>query len=168
MGTAYSNTGSDLDSTNLVSAFVESIRKLNEAEVSYNAANPTRVKNNVSMSASFDSKTFAISASLATLNSLDTTGRWVIDAKDYLGAPYSTFVPGTGESKSTDYPSLVLEIAQKLSAAEKTITPEADQPNNIQLAYDNETGVATITAEIPFTASFGTTGEVTLTALSYV
>lgn len=166
---AYVNTGSDLQATNKAAAFVESIRKLNEAENARNAANPgVTAKNNVSMTASFDSKTYAIAVTLGITNTIDGTGKWILDATDYLGAPYSTFVPGTGDAKSSDLPSLVLEIAQILSSAEKSVTPEVDQPNNIQIAYDNESQVATITAAIPFTAAITASGAVTLDALNYV
>ncbi len=166
---AYSNTGSGITATTKAAAFVEVCRLLNEAEIARNAANPgLTAKNNVTMSASFDNKTFSIAASLPIQNVLDTTGKMVLDAVDYLGTLYSVFVPGTGQAKSTDLPSLLLEIAQILSAAEKAITPEADQPNNIQLTYDNESGVATITGNIPFTATIGAAGVVSLTALDYV
>jgi hypothetical protein len=167
----YSPTGSSLNSTNLASAFCEVVRLTNAAEILRNAANPALApKNNVSVSASFDGNAYAISAELPVQVALDPlTGKPIIDASDYLGAPYSTFVPGTGDAKSTDLPSALLEIAYKLSAAEKAVLPETDQPNNIQIDVSIETGVATITANIPFTPSIvGTDGSVKLTALNYV
>lgn len=166
---AYVNTGSGIRSSTKAGAFIEGMRLLNEAEIARNAANPgLTAKNNVSITASFDNKTYAIAASLPIQNTLDATGKMVLDATDYLGSTFSVFVPGTGQAKSTDLPSLALELSQILSAAEKVITPEADQPNNIQVSYDNESGVATISANIPFVAVIGAAGEVTLTAVDYV
>jgi hypothetical protein len=165
---AYTNTGSDLDSTTIASAFVEAVRRLNEAEITRNAANPSVTpKNNVTMSAAFDGKAYSIAASLPYVPTLNTSGQYIADVTDYLGSTYSTFTPGTGTAKSTDLCSLVLEVAQLLSAKEKTVA-EADRPNNIQISLDDEAGVATITANIPFTAAIGSAGEVTLTALDYV
>jgi hypothetical protein len=165
---AYDNTGSGLSSTTIAGAFVESVRLLNEAEVTRNAANPSVTpKNNVTMSASFDGKVFSIATTLPYEPSLDGNGKYIADVTDYLGSNYTAFVSGTGTAKSTDLPSLVLEIAQLLSAKEKTVA-EADRPNNIQIALDDETGIATITGNIPFVATIGTGGEVTLTALDYV
>ncbi len=166
---AYVSTGSGLKSTTKAAAFVEAMRMLNEAEIARNSANPGLTpRNNVTISASFDTKTYAIAVSLPIQNALDATGKWVLDASDYLGPAFSAFVVGTGQAKSTDLPSLALELAQILSVAEKAITPEADQPNNIQIAYDNESGLATISANIPFSAIIGSAGEVTLTAVDYV
>lgn len=165
---AYSNTGSGIKSTTIAAAFVEACRLLNEAEITRNAANPSVApKNNVTMSASFDGKSFSIAAALPFVPALDASGKYIADATDYLGTLYSAFVPGTGTAKSTDLPSLVMEIGQILSSKEKTV-PEADRPNNIQVSIDDESGVATITANIPFTAAIGPDGEVTLTALDYV
>lgn len=165
----YSPTGSDLDSTTLASAFVEAVRKLNEAEKTRNAANSSQApKNNVTMTADFDGNAYAINVSLPIAESLSAGGASVINAADYLGSAYSAFVVGTGDAKSTTKMGVVLELAQKLSAAEKTVTPESDQPTNISVEISLETRLATISAQIPFTPAFGSAGEVTLTALNYV
>jgi hypothetical protein len=168
--TAYVPTGSSLKSTNLASAFCEIVRLLNAAEILRNAANPALApKNNISVTASFDGNAYAIAAELPVTVGLDTDGKPIITVSDYLGAPYSAFTPGAGDAKSTNLPSACLEIAYKLSAAEKSILPETDQPNNIQIDVSVETGIATITANIPFTPSISTTdGSVVLTSLNYV
>ena len=167
--TAYISTGSDLDSTTLSSAFVEAVRKLNEAEKTRNAANSSQApKNNVTMTADFDGNAYAINVSLPIAESLSIVGASVINAADYLGSTYSAFAIGTGDAKSTTKMGVVLELAQKLSAAEKTVTPESDQPTNISVEISLETRLATISAQIPFTPAFGASGEVTLTALDYV
>jgi hypothetical protein len=166
--TAYTGTDSDLSSTTLASAFVEACRKLNEAEITRNAANPSVTpKNNVTMSAAFDGKVFSIAVTLPYVPTLDSAGKYIADVTDYLGSTYTAFTVGTGDAKSTDLPSLVLEIAQKLAAAEKTVA-EADRPNNVQIQLDDETGIATITGNIPFTAGIDGAGVITLTALDYV
>lgn len=169
MGTAYISTGSTLKSGTLAAAFVEAVRLLNDAEITRNAANPAVApKNNITMDAQFDGRVFNIAASLPLSVSIDTAGKPVIDITDYLGSTYTAFTVGTGTAKSTDLPSVVLELGQMLSAAEKSIQPETDQPNNIQVDISLETLTATITAAIPFTPTIGTTGQVTLTALDYV
>lgn len=169
MATPYVNTGSNLKSDFLAGAFVESCRLLNQAEAARNAANlGVAAKNNITMSASFDNNVFTISAALPVSVALDTSGKPVIDVTDYLGSTFSAFVVGTGAAKSTDLPSLVLEMAQKLSAAEKSVSPVTDQPDNIQIDISLETGLATISANIPYTPSIDADGAVTLTAQDYV
>lgn len=167
--TAYVNTDSDLDSVVLASAFVEAVRKLNQAEQNRNAANPSQApKNNVIMSASFEGNSFDINVALPIAPSLATNGQLLVSPTDYLGATYSAFDPGTGAAKSTTLMGAVLEVGQMLAAAEKTIQPESDQPTNISIEISLETGIATIAAQIPFTPTIGATGQVTLTALDYV
>ncbi len=164
---AFVNTGSDLDSVFLVSAFVEACRKLNQAENARNAANTAVTpRQNIQMSANFDGNAYTIAASLPFTISL-VSGKPQINATDYLGAPYSDFVKGTSEVSSTTLPALVLELSQKVNALELSV-PEADRPNNLTIEYSSDAGVATIAATIPFTPTIGTAGEVTLTAIEYV
>lgn len=167
--TAYLSTGSGIKSDFLAGAFVESVRLLNQAEASRNAANLGGTqKNNITMSASFDNNVFSINAVLPVAYTLDGTGKSVILATDYLGATYSAFAVGTGDAKSTTLPSLVLELGQKLAYTEKLVQPVTDQPNNVQIDISLETGIATITANIPFTPTIDPDGAVTLTAQDYV
>lgn len=167
--TAYVSTGSGLNSDYLAGAVVESFRLLNQAEAARNAANLGGTqKNNVTATASFDNNVFSFSAALPIGITLDASGKSVIAASDYLGSTYSAFTVGTGEAKSTTLPNLVLELAQKLSAAEKLVQPATDQPNNIQIDISVEEGIATISANIPFTPSIDAIGAVTLTAQDYV
>lgn len=167
--TAYISTGSSLSSDTLAAAFVEAARILNDAESNRNAANPgVAPKNNVSMTADFDGRTLNTTLALPIIQTFDVSGKVVIQAQDYLGTTYSGFTVGTGDAKSNTKMGAALEIAQILAAAEKSVTPETDQPNNIQITYDFEAKLANITATTPFTPSIGTNGEVTLTALDYV
>lgn len=167
--TAYVSTGSGLSSTNISSAFVESCRLLNQAEAARNAANLGGTqKNNITMSASFDLNVYTINIALPVADTLDASGRVIADVTDYIGSTYSAFVVGTGEAKSTDLPSLVMELAQKLSRAEKAVLPVSDQPTNVQIDISLETGIATITANIPYSPSVGALGAVVLTAQDYV
>lgn len=167
--TAYVSTGSGLSSDYLAGATVEAFRLLNQAEAARNAANLGGTqKNNVTATASFDNNVFSFSAALPVGVALDASGKSVIAASDYLGSTYSAFVVGTGDAKSTTLPNLVLELSQKLAAAEKLVQPATDQPNNIQIDISIETGLATITANIPFTPSIDTTGAVLLTPQDYV
>jgi hypothetical protein len=167
--TAYISTGSSLSSDTLSAAFIEAARILNDSESTRNAANPgVAPKNNVSMTADFDGRTLNTTLALPIIQTFDTSGKIIIAAQDYLGSTYSAFTVGTGQAKSVTKMGAVLEIAQILAAAEKAVTPETDQPNNIQITYDFEAQIANITATTPFTPSIGTLGEITLTALDYV
>lgn len=167
--TAYISTGSSLSSDTLAAAFVEAARILNDAESNRNAANPgVAPKNNVSMTADFDGRTLNTTLALPIIQTFDGSGKVVIQAQDYLGTIYSAFTVGTGDAKSSTKMGAALEIAQILAAAEKAVTPETDQPNNIQITYDFEAKLANISATTPFTPSIGLNGEVTLTALDYV
>jgi hypothetical protein len=166
---AYVSTGSSLSSDTKAGAFVEAVRLLNDAEATRNAANPgVTAKNNVTQIADFDGRTLNTTVSLPIVQTFDSNGKVVIAAQDYLGSTYSAFTVGTGDAKSTTKMGAVLEIAQILAAAEKAITPETDQPNNIQITYDFEALTANISATTPFTPSVGTNGEITITALDYV
>lgn len=167
--TAYVSTGSSLSSVTLAAAFVEAARILNDSESARNSANPgVAPKNNVNMTADFDGRTLNTTLALPIVQTFDVSGKVVIEAQDYLGSTYSAFTVGTGAAKSTTKMGAALEIAQMLAAAEKLVTPETDQPNNIQITYDFEAKLANISATTPFTPSIGANGEVTLTALDYV
>lgn len=168
--TAYTPTDSSLTATTISGAFVEISRVLNDAESTRNAANPgVAAKNNVTMTADFDTRTLNITLNLPIIHAIDaTSGKSVVEAQDYLGSTYSAFTVGTGEAKSTTKMGAALEISQKLAAYEKLVQPETDQPNNLQISYDFEERIAAITATIPFTPSIGATGIVQLTALDYV
>lgn len=168
--TAYISTGSTLVSDSLAPAFVEAARLLNQAEKSRNTANTSQApKNNVTMSASFEDDSFDINIALPIADYIDAvSGRIEIAPTDYLGSTYSAFTVGTGEAKSANLMGAILEIAQKLSAAEKAVQPESDQPTNITVDISLETRLATIVARIPFTPTIGVNGEVTLSALNYV
>jgi hypothetical protein len=167
--TAHINTDSDLLANTAAAAFVEAVRKLNQAEKTRNADNPgVAPKTNVQMSADFDGGVFNITAALPYATTIDaTTGNVVLNVTDYLGAPYSDFDPGTGTAKSTDLPSLVFELAARLQSLEAAVA-EADRPNNIQYTPEPEAGTITITATIPFTPTIGALGVVTLAAFNYV
>lgn len=167
--TAYVSTGSDLSSTYLAAAFAEVTQLLNDAEATRNSANPgVAAKQNVSITADFDGRVLATTVSLPIVQTFDATGKVIIAPQDYLGATYSAFTVGTGETKSTTIMGAVLEISQKLAAAEKTIQPESDQPNNVQITYDFESLTANITGSIPFTPTISLGGSIDLVALNYV
>jgi hypothetical protein len=166
---AYTPTDSDLDSTTKAAAFVEAVRKLNDAEALRNAANPgVAPKNNISMTADFDTRVINITVTLPFTRTFNTTGAPVLTYNDYLGGSYSNFTVGTGDAKADKLQGVVGQVAQFLSAAELAVTPDTDRPNNIQITDDYELGQTSITATIPFTPSFGTAGEITITALDYV
>jgi hypothetical protein len=166
---AYTSTGSSLNADTKAGAFVEIARQLSDAELLRNAANPgVAPKNNVSILADLDGKTFDITISLPIVSSINTSGQSVSTVTDYLGPTYSSFTIGTGDAKSTDKAAAALEIAQILVAAENAVTPETERPDNIQITYDFDTLTADISATIPFTAAFDTNGATVLTALDYV
>jgi hypothetical protein len=73
--------GSELNATNLVSAFWELASKLSAAELALPEA--TR-PNNLTISSDFDGGTATISASIPIVVTFDTTGKLVVDAVNYL------------------------------------------------------------------------------------
>lgn len=170
MSTFAPGTSGSLKSTTLAGAVFETARLLDAAESARNAANPTLTpKQNITVTADFATRVVAIAATLPIATTLDSTGKAVVDATDYLGSSYSTFAPGTsGDLKSTDAPSAMLEIALKLAAAEKAVSPVDDQPNNIQVELSTETGTATITANLPITVAVDSAGAILLTAVDYL
>lgn len=166
---AYVSTGSSLDSTTKASALVEVIRKLNDAEALRNAANPgVAPKNNISMVADFDSRTIAITATMPFTRTFGTQGQSILTYNDYLGGSYSAFTVGTGDALSPLLQGAVVQIAQIVSGAELAVTPDTDRPNNVQITDDYELSVTVISVNMPFTPSFGSGGEITITALDYV
>jgi hypothetical protein len=166
---AYTPTGSDLNSTTKASALVEVVRKLNDAEALRNAANPgVAAKNNISMTASFDTRTISITATMPFTRTFGLQGQSIITYNDYLGGSYSAFTVGTGDAKSPLLQGALVQIAQIVSGAELAVTPDTDRPNNVQITDDYETSTTTITINMPFTPSFGANGEITITALDYV
>jgi hypothetical protein len=77
---AYDSTGSSLDSTTKASALIEVVRKLNDAEALRNAANPgVAPKNNISMTADFDTRTIAITATMPFTRTFGTEGQSALD-----------------------------------------------------------------------------------------
>jgi len=163
-------TGGDLVSTNLPAAFFELARLLDAAENARNGANPgVAPKQNLTVTVDFGTRVASIAASLPITASPSASGQTQITAVDYLSPTFSAFNPGTGGTlKSTTSPSALLELGQILSNAEKAVVPAEDQPNNLQVTYDLETGTATITANLPITTSADTDGAVKVIASDYL
>ena len=162
-------TAGTLKSTQLPAAFFEVARALDAAENARNGANPGLLpRRNLSTTVSFDAGTIAIAATIPVTVSIQTNGSIDITATDYLSGSYSSFIGGGGDLKSDTLPEALLEISSLLAAEEKTVTPADAQPNNVQIQFDLETGSATITANLPFTTSAASTGDVTIHAIDYL
>lgn len=158
-----------LSSTQIPSAFFEVCRALDAAENLRNGANPgLPPRRNLSTTVSFDTGTIAIAATIPVEVSVQASGSIDIKASDYLGATYSVFNAGGGDLKSDTLPEALLELASILAAAEKAVTPTDSQPNNVQIQFDLETGSATVSANLPFTTSAATNGDVTVHAIDYL
>jgi len=165
----FVNGGGTLHSTHKPSALLEAAILLDAAENARNGANPgLPPKRNIVTQISFDTGTVSIAATLPITQSL-VGGTPKITITDYLGTTYSTYSPGTaGDTASTTIMGAFVEVAASLSNAEKLVTPIGDQPNNVQVIYDMESEVATITAALPFTYSIATNGDPTVTAVDYL
>ncbi|MBD2416064.1 hypothetical protein H6G80_03155 [Nostoc sp. FACHB-87] len=158
-----------LKSTQLPAALFEICRALDAAENTRNGANPGLTpRRNISTTVSFDTGTIAVAATIPVTPSIGAGGLIQLTASDYLGAPYSNFTNGGGDLASDTLPEALLEMANLLAAAEKAVTPAENQPNNVQVQFDLETGSATISANMPFTTAAATNGDVTVHAIDYL
>lgn len=162
-------TNGTLKSTTQPAALFELARALDAAENRRNGDNPGLApKRNTATTVSFDTGTIAIAVAIPMSPSLDAAGVIQLTPSDYLGAPYSDFLNGGGELYSTNLIAAFAEMSQTLAAHEKAITPVDDQPNNIQVEADFETGLLTISANLPFTSSVSTGGDVVIHAVDYL
>jgi hypothetical protein len=73
----------------------------------------------------------------------------------------------SGEIKSTDKPSALLELAQLVQAAELTV-PVETRPNNVTITIDGEASIATVTATLPVTFTTDSTGKIVVEATDYI
>lgn len=162
-------TSGTLKSTQVPQAFFEICRALDAAENTRNGANPgLPPRRNLSTTVSFDTGTVAVAATIPITTNIQTNGSIDIVASDYLGSTYSVFTNGGGDLKSDTLPEALLEMASILAAAEKAVTPAENQPNNVQIQFDIETGSATISANLPFNTVAATNGDVTIHAIDYL
>lgn len=164
----FNNGGGTLKSDNLPAALFEVARELDASEQERNGANPGLTpRRNLTTTISFDTGTIAIAASLPCVFSIGAGGTQSVSLQNYLGTTWTEFNAGTGGSlSSTNVISAFLEVASLLATAEKSIQP--DEPNNVQIQYDQEAGTATIAANLPFTTEQGANGEVTIIAIDYL
>jgi hypothetical protein len=161
-------TSGSLKAVTLPSAMFEVARLLDSAENTRNGANPgLPPKRNLATTVSFDTGTIAVAATIPFVASLDSAGQTVLAPTDYLAAPYSTFVPGGGDLKSTNVIAAFVELAQLMAAAEKAVTPVEDQPNNVQISTDFETQAITVSCNMPFTTATEADGDVVIRATDY-
>ena len=164
----FNNGGGTLKSDNLPAALFEAARELDAAEQNRNGANPGLTpRRNLTTIVSFDTGTIAIAATLPCTFTPAAGGGQTAALQNYLGANWTVFNPGAdGDLTSTNTISAFLEVAALLATAEKTIQP--DEPNNVQISYDQEAGTATVAANLPFTTQQGANGEVTIIAIDYL
>jgi hypothetical protein len=169
MSTFDPGTSGTLKSTQVPAAFFEICRALDAAENTRNGANPgLPPRRNLSTTVSFDTGTIAVAATIPITTNIQSNGSIDIVASDYLGSTYSTFANGGGDLNSDTLPEALLEMASILAAAEKAVTPAENQPNNVQIQFDVETGSATISANLPFNTAAATNGDVTIHAIDYL
>lgn len=162
--------GGTLQSTTLPNALFEAARLLDYAETTRNASQPTLApKQNISTTVDFATKSIAIAATIPATFAPNASGQVVVIASDYLGAPWSSFAPGTnGTLKSANAVAAFVEVAQILSNGEKVVTPIEDQPNNVQVTIDAETATITVSANLPVEIGATEAGVVTLYAVDYL
>ncbi|GAX42445.1 hypothetical protein NIES4075_34460 [Tolypothrix sp. NIES-4075] len=169
MSTFNPGTSGTLKSTQIPSAFFEICRALDAAENTRNGNNPgLPPRRNLSTTVSFDTGTISVAATLPITTSIESDGSIQIHALDYLGSTYSAFNGGGGDLNSDTLPEALLEAASFLAAVEKAVVPTENQPNNIQIQFDAETGSAVISANLPFTTLAAANGDVTIHAIDYL
>ncbi len=169
MSTFDPGTSGTLKSTQIPAAFFEVCRALDAAENLRNGANPgLPPRRNLSTTVSFDTGTIAVAATLPITPNIQSNGSIDIAASNYLGSTYAAFANGGGDLSSDTLPEALLEIASLLAAAEKSVTPAENQPNNVQIQFDLETSSATISANLPFTTASASNGAVTIIAIDYL
>ena len=160
MAQAFVPTGSSLVSTTAVGALLEVAYKQQVAEKAL--ATP---QNLVTISIDDDAGTARITATLPGTVTIDaTSGKPVFTASNYST---TVFTPGTGELKSTNMPSALLEMAQKVVAYENI--KFASTPNLVRtfLLIDSNAGQARITSTLPVTTAL-VAGLPTITAVDYL
>lgn len=161
-------TGSSLKADTIPAALVEAALLVDAAEKARNGANPgITPKNNISLTFSSDDGTANIAATLPVEVTVGADGGVRYLPKDYLGGNYASFTPG-GDVTATTCMAAFVQVAQILSAAEKTIQPAEDQPNFVQVESSSEAGSITVTAAVPFTSTIDAAGSLTIVALDYL
>jgi hypothetical protein len=162
-------TGGTLKSTNLPAAFFECARALDAAEQDRNGSNPGLLpRRNSVTTVSFDTGTVSVAAALPITAETSIGGTINVVAQDYLGGSFAAFDGGGGDATSTTIMRALLEIANLLHNAEKAVTPADSQPDNIQITHDLESGIANISANIPFTSAVNPDGSVVVVAIDYL
>lgn len=157
-----------MKSDTIPAAFLEAALLLDNAEKARNGANPgIAPKNNVIITFSSDDGTANVAATLPVGVTVGSDGSIVYAPTDYLGGTFSAFTPGGAVTATTRQAALV-QVAQLLSAAEKSITPVEDQPNYITVESSSETGTITIAASLPYDALVNDDGSVLITANDYL
>lgn len=165
---AILTTGSSLKADTIPAALIEAAMLIDAAEKARNGANTgIAPKNNISLTFSNDDGTANIAATLPVEVSSGPDGSVRYLPKNYLGAPYAAFTPG-GDVTATNCMAAFVQVAQILSAAEKTVQPAEDQPNFIQVESSSEAGVITVTATLPFASVVDADGNLKITALDYL
>lgn len=162
----YNPGTSSIKSTNLVAAFVEIALALNIAEKVRNGANPgVPAKQNMQVDADFDNGIFSIVGTLPITRTLTTDGAVILRPTAYLGGVYDAFIQGGGDAKGDTMEEAILEISSMIAAVE-LLVPEADRPDNIQIAFDEDS--LNISATMPFNATILPTGAVNCVAIDYL
>lgn len=162
-------TGSSLKSDTKPAAVFEAALLVDAAEKARNGANTgIAPKNNVTVTIAADEGTAAIAATIPVSVLATAGGGITYTPTDYLGVAYTAFTAG-GDVTASNVIAAFVQVAQLLSAAEKSISPVEDQPNNIQVDSSSETGTITISATLPVVSAIDpVSGSVTFTALDYL
>ena len=160
-------TGGTLKSTKLVSAFVEAVTLLANAE---NAVLEAVRPANVAIAADLRAKTTEITLALPITVAMGTNGQPVIAAFDYLtplavSGGSSTFVDGGSELNSANLVAVVWELANKVSLLDSTLT---DGTNRVTIAMDLDGGLANITANFETLVTIDSTGKPVIDEVDYV
>jgi hypothetical protein len=160
-------TGGSLKSNRLVSAFVEAVVLLVNAE---NAVLEAVRPANVTMAVDIKAKTTEISLALPIAIAMGSNGQPVIAAFDYLtplaaSGGSSAFTDGGSELNATNLVGVVWELANKVSLLDSGLT---DGTNRITIATDFDGKLSNITANLEILVTIDSTGKPVIDEVDYV
>lgn len=163
----FSPGGGSLKSTNMPAAFIELAHTLSAAEKQISTIDEPVT--NITVAFDAETLTAAIAASIPISSQTDSDGSLKIVASDYVvGSALDTaFSAGTNGSLNSDnLAAAFLELANQLNYVEQNSGPEP--PNNITIALDLETRLASVTASLPLTTTLDASGRVVIAPVDYL
>jgi hypothetical protein len=151
--------GGTIKSTSYEAAFVEACQLLELAEEA--STTPDSV-NFTDVSHDNTAKTFNITCALPFTVALTSAGVPTFTPTTYVSP---TFANGGGDIDATTLTGAVLQLAQTIQNTERS---NASLPNNTNIVYNTDDGIATITASIPCVRSVTAAGAILNTVTTYL